>query len=101
MYDLELRAQTWVEMDHREWCVVCHAPMKNEGLAFSWMGKPVCDDCPSDAWKERQRSGYARARSAEESYYGYDIGIRLKVWMEAIFDYAAELEARRTARAES
>jgi hypothetical protein len=102
MGDLELRASTWEEMGHpfghemghREWCAVCHAPVKNEGLAFYWAGKPICDDCPSATWKAVQRRGYEHAESAEKRYYGKDVGDRMEVWLEAIFEYADEIKER-------
>jgi hypothetical protein len=94
MHDLELRAETWEGMDQwREWCAVCHAPVKCEGLGFFWKGRPVCDECPSEEWKRIQRLGYEIANAVDARYYVEDITPGLDEWMEALAAYAAEVNA--------
>ena len=94
MHDLELKAQTWAEIDQgREWCAACHAPVTFRGLDFFWKGRPVCNDCPSEEWKDIQRRGYERADEVESEYDWQDVTFRMDMWVKALAEYAAEIKA--------
>jgi hypothetical protein len=94
MHDLELRAHTFNDMGPwREWCAACHVPVTFRGLDFFWNGRPVCDDCPSEAWKWVQRCGYEHADSVESEYYGQDVTLGMDMWVKALVEYAAEVKA--------